>query len=245
MQIVVTADYQEMSQRAALLVAAHIIVKPDLVLGLATGSTPLGMYYELTQMQSSLRLDFSKVTTFNLDEYVGLSPDHPQSYHYFMYENFFSNVNFREENINILDGQASDVMAECEKYEKKMADVGGIDVQILGIGRNGHIGFNEPGEAFEPWTHLAGLKEDTRKANARFFEDDLSKVPTHALSVGMGTIMKAREIILLANTPDKAEAVFNAIGGPVHPQVPASILQLHPKTTMIIASEAAQDLGLD
>ena len=245
MQIIVTSDYQEMSIRAALLVAAHIIVKPDLVLGLATGSTPIGMYAELGNMQSSLRLDFSKITTFNLDEYIGLPTDHHQSYHYFMYENFFSHINIREENINIPDGMAPDPQAECIHYEDKIQQAGGIELQILGIGRNGHIGFNEPAEAFEPRTHIALLKEDTRKANARFFDDAINKVPTGALSVGMGTIMKAQEIILLANTPSKAEAIYQAIQGPVHPQIPASILQLHPKTTMIIASEAAQDLGLD
>jgi glucosamine-6-phosphate deaminase len=245
MQIIVTSDYQEMSVRAALLVAAHIIVKPDLVLGLATGSTPIGMYVELARMQSALRLDFSKVSSFNLDEYVGLGNEDPQSYHYFMYENFFSHINIREENIHIPNGKAPDPEAECLHYEEEIQEAGGIDLQILGIGRNGHIGFNEPADYFEPQTHLAVLKEDTRKTNARFFDGDLSRVPTHALSVGMGTIMKSREIILLANTPEKAEAIYKAIEGPVHPQSPASILQLHPKTTMMIASEAAQDLGLD
>ena len=245
MQIIVTSDYQEMSVRAALLVAAHVIVKPELVLGLATGSTPIGMYAELSNMQTSLRLDFSKVITFNLDEYVGLGPDHPQSYHYFMFEQFFSFLKIREENINIPDGMAKDPQAECQRYENKIQEVGGIDLQILGIGRNGHIGFNEPGEAFEPRTHIANLVEDTIKVNARFFDDDWSKVPHQAISVGMGTIMKAKEIILLANTPQKAEAIFKAIEGPVHPQVPASILQLHPKTTMIISSEAAQAIDLD
>jgi glucosamine-6-phosphate deaminase len=245
MQIIVTSDYQEMSLRAALLVAAHIIVKPELVLGLATGSTPIGMYVELARMQSTLRLDFSKVTTFNLDEYVGLGTEDSQSYHYFMYENFFSHTNIREDSIHIPDGKAPDPAAECQHYEEQIQETGGIDLQILGIGRNGHIGFNEPADYFESQTHLAVLKEDTRKANARFFDGDMSRVPTHALSMGMGTIMKAREIILLANTPEKAKAIYKAIEGPVHPQSPASILQLHPKTTMIIASEAAQDLGLD
>lgn len=245
MEIIVTRDYKEMSQRAAILVAAHIIVKPDLVLGLATGSTAIGLYAELSQMQGVMQLDFSKVTTFNLDEYCGLPPRHAQSYRTFMMDNFFSNINIRKKNINLLDGMAPDPLKECERYEEKIKEVGGIDLQVLGIGRNGHIGFNEPADYFEPATHVAILTEETRKANDRFFENDITKVPKQALTVGMGTIMKAREIILLANTKEKANALQKAVDGPVHPKVPASILQLHPKTTLIIASEAAQGLELD
>ena len=160
-------------------------------------------------------------------------------------ENFFSNINIRKKNINLLDGLAADPLKECERYEEKIKEVGGIDLQVLGIGKNGHIGFNEPADFFEPTTHVANLKDETRKSNARFFDGDINKVPKQALTVGMGTIMKAREIILLASTQEKAKALVEAVDGPVHPRVPASILQLHPKTTLIIASEAAQGLELD
>jgi len=242
MYITVTGSYDEMSNQAALLVASHVIVKPNSVLGLPTGSTPMGMYKELGRMHKEARLSFARVTTFNLDEYVGLDPKNPNSYHQFMKSNFFSRVNVRKERRFIPDGQAKDMHAYCERYEKLVDRHGPIDIFILGIGHNGHIGFNEPSKSLVARTHVEKLTIQTRRANARFFKS-LGEVPEYAITMGMGTIMRAREIILLAGSRDKANAIKHAVKGPVTPEVPASILQLHPNCRMIIDSSAASGLS--
>lgn len=241
MELIITKDYKEMSRQAAVLVDAHVIVNPKLVLGLATGNTPIGMYKELIRMNKKGMVDFTNVITFNLDEYVGLGPKDKESYHYFMFQNLFNSINIKRNNINLLNGLTKDLKGECKRYEETIHKAGGIDLQILGIGQNGHIGFNEPNNIFPTVTHVVDLSEETRQINSKFFKDK-RKMPTKALSVGIGTIMKAKEIILLANTKQKAEAITMAIEGPVHPQVPASVLQLHSKATMILTSEAAEGL---
>lgn len=238
MRIVIAKDYDEMSKRAANIVAGQIFVKPNSVLGLATGSTPLMMYRELIQAQKREGLDFSEITTFNLDEYIGLSPDNENSYHYYMHSNFFDHINIRKENIFIPDGMASDIEKECREYEEKIRRKGGIDLQVLGIGNNGHIGFNEPDIKFEARTHKVKLDEETIHANARFFED-INDVPRYAISMGIKTIMHARKILLLASGAGKAEALGKALYGGITPEVPASILQLHPDTIVIVDEECA------
>jgi len=197
MEIKPISSYSKMSKLAAKIVAKQIEDKPNTVLGLATGSTPLGMYRELVKLHKKGKLDFSKVTTFNLDEYLGLSPEHPQSYHYYMYENFFNHVNIEEKNIHIPKGDTKDPVQECLNYEKEIEKVGGIDLQILGIGINGHVGFNEPNINLEAKTHVIQLSNDTIKANSRFFKN-LGEVPKKAITIGMATIMKSKKIILMA-----------------------------------------------
>ena len=241
MFITVTRSYEEMSQRAALLVAAHVIVKPATVLGLPTGSTPVGMYRALAAMHREVNLDFSRVTTFNLDEYVGLNPSNPQSYNWFMRANFADHVNLRKDRVFIPNGLAKDLPGECRRYERLIERRGPIDLFVLGIGHNGHIGFNEPSKALQAGTHVETLTGRTRRANARFF-GSLAKVPRRAVTMGMGTIMKARKIILLAGSKEKAEAITRAVRGPVTPAVPASVLQLHPDCIMIIDASAASGL---
>ena len=241
MFITVTRSYEEMSERAAMLVAAHIIVKPGAVLGLPTGSTPLGMYRALIRMRRETNLDFSRVTTFNLDEYTGLRPGDPQSYNHFMRANFTDHVNLRRDRVFIPNGMAKDLQAECRRYEQLIDRRGPIDLFVLGIGHNGHIGFNEPSRALQAETHVETLTDRTRRANARFF-GSVAKVPRRAVTMGMGTIMKARKIILLAGSKEKAEAIKSAVGGPVTPAVPASVLQLHPDCIMVIDASAASRL---
>lgn len=243
MKIIVAKDYEEMSKKAADIVAAQVILKPDSILGLATGSTPVGMYRELVKRYQAGDIDFSNVVTFNLDEYCGLDAENPQSYHYFMMENLFNHINIPKQNIHIPSGSAADIQAECEQYEQKIKEAGGIDLQVLGIGRNGHIGFNEPAAYFEAKTHLVELDEDTIQANARFF-NSMEEVPRRAISMGIRTIMQARKILLLANGEAKAEAIYKTVQGPIMPQVPASILQLHPDVVMILDQEAASKLSL-
>lgn len=238
MRVIITVDYDEMSKRAAEIVKKQIKEKPNSVLGLATGSTPLGMYKYLIEMYKKGEIDFSNVVTFNLDEYVGLSPDHPQSYHYFMYENFFNHVNIKKENIHIPNGVAEDLEEECERYEKEIEKAGGIDLQILGIGVNGHIGFNEPDESIDTKTHVVTLTEDTINANKRFFKN-ADEVPRKAITMGLGSIMKARKIVLLASGKSKARAIKETIKGKLTTKVPATVLALHPGVTIIIDKEAA------
>ncbi|ERM90862.1 glucosamine-6-phosphate deaminase [Caldanaerobacter subterraneus subsp. yonseiensis KB-1] len=238
MRVIITVDYDEMSKRAAEIVKQQIKEKPNSVLGLATGSTPLGMYKYLIEMYKKGEIDFSNVVTFNLDEYVGLSPDHPQSYHYFMYENFFNHVNIKKENIHIPNGVAEDLEEECERYEKEIEKAGGIDLQILGIGVNGHIGFNEPDESIDTKTHVVTLTEDTINANKRFFKS-ADEVPRKAITMGLGSIMKARKIVLLASGKSKAKAIKETIKGKLTTKVPATVLALHPGVTIIIDKEAA------
>jgi len=232
MRIIKCENYAEVSRKAANLIASQITVKPDAVLGLATGSTPIGAYQLLIEQYNKGDLDFSEVTTVNLDEYVGLSPENDQSYRYFMNDNLFDHVNVRKDHTFVPNGLAADVNAECAEYEKRIEDLGGIDLQLLGIGGNGHVGFNEPAAAFDTVTHVVELKESTRQANARFFAS-IDEVPTHALTMGLKGIMGAKKVLLVANGPKKAEIVEKAFFGPVTPEVPASILQLHPDVTVI------------
>ncbi|MDY6268234.1 MAG: glucosamine-6-phosphate deaminase [Selenomonadaceae bacterium] len=241
MRIIATDTYKEMSIEATKIVAGQVYLKPTSVLGLATGSTPEGMYENLVAVHKTIGLDFSQVTTFNLDEYVGMAPDNPQSYHYFMHEHFFDQVNVKPENIYIPDGMADDIPASCKAYDALIREKGGIDLQVLGIGRNAHIGFNEPDVKFEATTHKVKLDDETIQANARFFEDE-KEVPRYAISMGIKTIMLARHVILLANGWEKAEAVKKAVCGSVSPAAPASILQLHQDVTVIVDSAAASML---
>lgn len=232
MKIYMTEDYQTMSRKAANILSAQIILKPNSVLGLATGSTPVGMYKQLVAWYEKGDLDFAEIKTVNLDEYVGLEPTHEQSYNYFMREHLFEHVNINPANTNIPDGLAADPAAECRWYNQVIRQLGGIDIQVLGMGRNGHIGFNEPGDAFELETHVVELAKSTIEANSRFFasRDD---VPRQAMSMGIKSIMMAKKILLMVSGEEKAEAVMRSFTGPVTPQVPASILQLHPYVTLV------------
>ena len=241
MKIYVEDNYQKLSKKAAYILASQIRLKPDSVLGLATGDTPLGMYRELVAMHQNEDLDFQEIKTFNLDEYYGLKKENPQSYHYYMMENLFKHVNIQKENIHIPDGQAPNIEEACALYERMIKQMGGIDLQILGIGRNGHIGFNEPDVKFEATTHLVQLDEDTIQANARFF-DSIDKVPTQAISMGIKTIMQTKKIILLASGKEKGEVIQRALEGKISPEVPASVLQLHNDVIVILDQEAAREL---
>jgi glucosamine-6-phosphate deaminase len=239
MRIIRVSDYDEMSKKAARLIASQVLLKEDSVLGLATGSSPEGMYKELIKMYEDELVDFTDVTTFNLDEYVGLDKNNEHSYRYYMDSKFFNNVNMKEENINVPNGMSSNLEFECNAYEEKIAKYNGIDMQILGIGRNGHIGFNEPDIKFEAVTHVVKLDESTIEDNARFFSSkDL--VPRAAVSVGIKTIMQARKIILLAYGEEKAEAIYGMLYGKIVPTLPASVLQLHPDVTIIVDSDASR-----
>ena len=238
MRLIITESYEQMGVEAANIVAGQIYLKPDSVLGLATGSTPVSMYQRLAAVHKSVGLDFSQVTTFNLDEYIGMSPENPQSYHYFMQENFFRHINISPDNVFLPDGMAKDMIAEGERYEKLIETKGGIDLQVLGIGQNAHIGFNEPDVKFAATTHKVELDEETIQANSRFFAS-VSEVPRYAISMGIKTIMMAEHVILLANGRNKAEAVYKAVCGDVTPEAPASILQLHRDVAVILDREAA------
>ncbi len=226
------SSYEDLSRRAADILAAQIILKPASVLGLATGSTPLGTYAELVKRHNQGELDFSRVTTVNLDEYVGLDGTNDQSYRYFMNHNLFDFVNVRRECTYVPDGMAEDLAEEGKRYDEFVESLGGTDIQLLGIGHDGHIGFNEPDSRFVRETHEVKLDERTIKANARFFESE-DQVPKKAITMGMGTIMAAKKILLIANGVDKKDIVERAFFGPITPSVPASILQLHPDTTVI------------
>ena len=232
MKMYVTADYQSMSRKAANILSAQVILNPTCVLGLATGSSPVGMYKQLIAWYEKGDLDFSQVKSVNLDEYVGLAPTHEQSYRYFMQTNLFDHINIDPANTNVPNGLAADPAAECQRYNQVIRDMGGIDIQVLGMGHNGHIGFNEPGEAFELETHVVDLQESTINANARFFEsrDD---VPRQAMTMGIKSIMQARQILVVVSGEDKAEIVKTAFTGPVTPRVPASILQMHPNVVLV------------
>ena len=223
---------------AASLFAACVTSKPDAVLGLATGSTPIPTYEQMARLYKIGAVDYSGVTTFNLDEYVGLDHSHEQSYYYFMQENLFRHINIPQDQIHVLSGTAADSAAECAAYEKMIEEAGGIDLQILGIGRNGHIAFNEPAADFAPATHIVELTESTIEANKRFFAS-ADEVPRKALTMGIGSIMKARAIIIIATGSDKAEAVKAMVKGTVSPACPASVLQLHPQVVVMLDKEAA------
>lgn len=242
MRILVCKNYEEMSKKAAQMILSQITLKPNAVLGLATGSTPIGMYKNLVDMYNHGIIDFSEVTTFNLDEYYQLPRTNDQSYYYFMHENLFNHINIRPQNIHIPNGMTSDIEFECEKYDTDIKTSGGIDIQVLGIGHNAHIGFNEPTISFEKGTHLVDLKESTIEANARFF-DSIDKVPKKALTMGTGSIFKAKKIMLLASGEGKAEAIYNTVHGKVTPEVPASILQFHNDIVLILDEAAASKLN--
>ncbi|MEO2020264.1 MAG: glucosamine-6-phosphate deaminase, partial [Pirellulaceae bacterium] len=229
MEIIIRDDYAAVSQQAAAAVADLLRAQPKAVLGLATGSTPLGLYQELIRLHREEGLDFSQVTTFNLDEYVGLAADHPQSYHYFMHDNLFRHINVPSQNVHIPDGTASDYRAFCESYEARIESCGGIDLQVLGIGSDGHIAFNEPGSSLASRTRIKTLARQTIDDNARFFES-VDEVPVYAITMGVATIMDARKIILLANGANKSSAVAAAVEGPVTSMCTASVLQNHPDT---------------
>ena len=237
MRIYRAKDYDDMSRKAANIISAQVILKPDCVLGLATGSTPIGAYRQLVEWYNKGDLDFSAIRSVNLDEYKGLSGEHDQSYRYFMNHNLFDHVNIRKENTNVPNGLAQDAEEECRRYDQVIRDMGSIDLQLLGIGGNGHIGFNEPCDVFERGTHVVTLTEETRQSNARFFAS-IDEVPTHALTMGIGGIMSAKKVLLLASGEAKAKALYDSCFGPVTPRVPASILQFH-NDAVIIADEAA------
>jgi glucosamine-6-phosphate deaminase len=238
-RIIIAKDYEDMSIHAARIVAGQIYLKPNSILGLATGSTPLLMYHELIRSHKETGLDFSEVSSFNLDEYLGLSHNNENSYYYYMYQNFFNSINIRPENINIPNGRPDDIDQECRDYDAKIIRKGGIDLQILGIGTNGHIGFNEPDIKFEATTHKVKLDDETINANARFFHN-LEEVPRYAISMGIKTIMHAKKVLLLANGETKAEAIYHTIYGGITPEMPASILQLHQDVTVIVEQSAAR-----
>jgi glucosamine-6-phosphate deaminase len=240
MKIIKTKDYADMSRKAANIIAAQVIMKPDCVLGLATGSTPIGTYKELIKAYENGDLDFSLVKTANLDEYRGLEKTNDQSYDYFMKDNLFNHININFENLNIPNGEKPDAEEECARYEAVVKALGGQDLQLLGMGHNGHIGFNEPADEFPKETHCVDLQESTIQANKRFFEK-VEDVPTQAYTMGIGTIMQAKKILVVASGADKAEIVKKAFFGPITPQVPASILQLHPDVTVVV-DEAAGSL---
>ena len=237
MRVYKVKNYDEMSRKAANLIAAQIITKPDSVLGLATGSTPVGTYKYLVEKYNNGDLDFSEVKTANLDEYKGLTRESEQSYYYFMHEHLFDRVNIDPENTNVPNGTEPDADKECERYEKLIESMGGVDIQLLGLGHNGHIGFNEPDSAFAQTTHCVDLTESTIEANKRFFAS-ADDVPRQAYTMGIGTIMRAKKILLVVSGQDKAETVAKAFFGPVTPEVPASILQFHPDVT-IVGDQAA------
>lgn len=232
MKLRVVENYNEMSREAARLIAEAISAKPDCVLGLATGETPIGMYDCLVKEHEEGRLDFSRVHSVNLDEYYPIKPENDQSYRYFMNEHLFDRVNIDKKNTNVPDGQAQDVGSFCREYENIIDALGGIDVQVLGIGRNGHIGFNEPADELQPYTHLTALTENTIEANARFFASE-KDVPRHALTMGIRSIFKARAIIIMASGAEKAEAVKEMLSGNISTHCPASLLALHSNVTLI------------
>lgn len=236
-KVIVCENYEEMSKKSADMILKQVNEKPDSILGLATGSTPVGMYKELVEMNKSGKIDFSKVKTFNLDEYYPIKHTDDQSYYYFMNDNLFSHINIDTANTNIPNGEAEDAEAECERYEKIIEESAGVDIQILGIGQNGHIGFNEPDEKLNTKTHLTGLTEDTIEANSRFFES-IDDVPTAAITMGIGTIMKAKKIILLASGKNKLDAVSKLMNDDLDTSCPATMLKLHPDVTLICDKEA-------
>jgi len=240
-EVSIQKNYDELSKRAAEIIADAIRKKPNLVLGLATGSTPIGCYRELVRMHREGGIDFSRVVTFNLDEYIGLSPTHPRSYRYFMDEKLFNHVNIKRENTHVPNGLSDDFQKTCKEFEDAIKKSGGIDLQLLGIGSNGHIAFNEPSSPFDSRTRVVNVSEQTIKDNARFYKS-IDEVPRQAISMGTGTIMKAKKIILLASGAGKADAVAKSVNGPMTEEVPASILQTHPNCTFIIDEAAASKL---
>ena len=237
MKIIEAPDYQGLSRKAANIISAQVILSPKSVLGLATGSTPLGIYQQLIEWYKKDDVDFSESISVNLDEYCGLSPESDQSYHYYMWENFFKHINIKPENVHIPNGQAKNIDVECAEYDRLISNLGGIDLQLLGLGNTGHIGFNEPDENFDKMTHQVYLKQQTIDDNSRFFASK-DEVPRSAVTMGIKAIMQAKKILLVVNGKNKAEIVEKALFGPVTPEIPASILQLHPNVTVIADTDA-------
>lgn len=237
MRIYKMKNYNDMSRKAANIVLSQVNIKPNCVLGLATGSTPEGLYEQLVQWYKNGDVDFSEVKSVNLDEYKGIGKDNDQSYYYYMYNHLFKHINIDLKNTNIPNGMAEDSQQECKNYDNIIESLGGIDLQILGIGANGHIGFNEPSNEFAKGTHCVALTESTIQANARFFKNK-DEVPKYALSMGVKSIMQAKKILLVANGESKADALYKSVNGPITPDVPASVLQLH-NDVIIVADEAA------
>lgn len=243
MKIYKAKDYKDMSRKAANIISAQVIMKPNCVLGLATGSTPIGTYDQLVEWYNKGDLDFSEVTTVNLDEYKGLPRTNDQSYYYFMHQHLFDRVNIDPERTNVPNGMEPDAEKECGRYEELIRSLGGVDLQLLGLGHNGHIGFNEPGEAFEKETHCVDLTESTIEANKRFFAS-ADDVPKQAYTMGIKTIMQAKKILIVMNGENKADIVERAFFGPVTPEVPASILQLHNDVTLVGDKAALAKIGI-
>lgn len=242
MKIVRAKDYYDMSRKAANIISAQIIMKPNCVLGLATGSTPIGVYDQLVEWYQKGDLDFSQVTTINLDEYKGIPREDSHSYYYFMNEKLFDRVNIKKENTYLPDGMEPDSAAACRAYNRIIHELGGADLQLLGLGHNGHIGFNEPGIAFEKETYCVDLTKQTIKANMRFFADE-KDVPRQAYTMGIKSIMSARKILVVVSGSDKAEILKQAFSGPITPAVPASVLQLHNDVTVIADEEACREIN--
>ena len=243
MKIYKAKDYKDMSRKAANIISAQVIMKPNCVLGLATGSTPIGTYDQLVEWYNKGDLDFSEVTTVNLDEYKGLPRTNDQSYYYFMHQHLFDRVNIDPERTNVPNGMEPDAEKECGRYEELIRSLGGVDLQLLGLGHNGHIGFNEPGEAFEKETHCVDLTESTIEANKRFFAS-ADDVPKQAYTMGIKTIMQAKKILIVVNGENKADIVERAFFGPVTPEVPGSILQLHNDVTLVGDEAALAKIGI-
>lgn len=243
MRIYKAKDYADMSRKAANVLSAQIIMKPDCVLGLATGSSPIGTYNQLIEWYKKGDLDFSEVTTVNLDEYKGLTKENEQSYYYFMHKHLFSHVNINLEKTYLPDGMTEDSDAECLRYDNLINSLGGIDLQLLGMGHNGHIGFNEPGEAFDKTTHCVALQPSTIEANKRFF-DSIDDVPKFAYTMGIKTIMQAKKILVIVSGKDKAKILKKAFFGPITPEVPASILQLHNNVVLVADEDALSEVSL-
>ncbi len=240
-KVFVAGSYEALSKKAATILAGAIANKPEFILGLATGTSPLGLYDELAELNKQGRVDFSKVTSYNLDEYYPIAPENDQSYRYFMNKNLFSKINIDIHKTHVLSGLAEDWEAECKAYDGEIEALGGIDLQVLGIGNNGHIGFNEPGRDFIWGTHRVELTESTIEANSRLF-NSADEVPRAALSMGIGNIMCAKQIVLVANGPKKAQAIKDALEGEITPYCQASILQLHPNVTFVLDEDAASAL---
>ena len=242
MEVIIQPTHHQLAVIASELIRDALLQKPNLVLGLATGSTPIGLYKALVKMHIEKGLDFAKVTTFNLDEYIGIPIDHPQSYHTFMLKHFFDHVNIPSENQHIPQNTAENHEAFCASYEEAIARAGGIDIQVLGIGTDGHIGFNEAGSSLSSRTRIKTLSESTLMANAMHFEGDVNAVPEMAITMGIGSIMDAKHCLILASGASKSGAIAKAVEGPITAMAPASILQMHPKTTVIIDEAAASKL---
>lgn len=241
MEVIVAEDYEDMSARAASIVLSALNQNPQIVLGLATGSTPVGLYERMIEAEDNGEADFSGVTTYNLDEYVGLSPDHEQSYRYFMNDNLFDHIGIPEENTHVPDGLAEDLGAHCKEYEQMIRNAGGVDLQVLGIGRDGHLGFNEPGSSLSGRTQVVALAPETIEDNARFFDSE-EEVPRFAVTMGIRTIMDAGLCLMLASGESKADAVRDAVEGPVSASCTASALQMHPSAVVIIDEAAGSRL---